>query len=154
MYKKLLIISTFLSLLIFSFSVCFANNMVQDAANGVKNVVGGAENAVEGAVKGISNATKDATANFENSANNMTNNMINNNNTNNNHDGTNINTTTGNTGNNYTATRASTTDGTFMGMNSTVWTWLILGVVGIAIIALIWYYSTQVNSSNRYNDRD
>lgn len=156
MYKKLLIVTAIISSLIFSVSVCFANNLAQDAANGAKNLVGGAENTIEGAVKGVSNASKDATANFENGANNMTNEMMNNNNSdNNNHnyDGTNVTSTTGNNANNYTATRTGATDNTFMGMNSTVWTWLILGIVAIAIVALVWYYSTQV-SSNRYNDRD
>ena len=45
---------------------------------------------------------------------------------------------------NYTATRTSTNNATFMGMNATTWTWLILGVAAIAIIALVWYYSMQL----------
>ena len=43
MYKKLLISAIILVISIFSFSICFANNGLQDAANGVRNVVGGAE---------------------------------------------------------------------------------------------------------------
>ena len=61
---------------------------------------------------------------------------------------------TSTTNNNYTATRTATTeDTTFMGMNSTAWTWLILGISAIAIISLVWYYSAQFTSSN-YSDRD
>ena len=61
--------------------------------------------------------------------------------------------TTGN--NTYTATRTST-DGraTFMGMNGTAWTWLILGIAAIAIIAVVWYYSMQVTSENNNSRRD
>ena len=47
----------------------------------------------------------------------------------------------------YVSTRTSS-DSTFMGMGSTAWTWLILGIATIAIIALVWYYSMQLNASN------
>ena len=56
-----------------------------------------------------------------------------------------------NNGNSYSATRTSTggAEATFMGMNSTVWTWLIIGIAAIAIVALVWYYSSQItNDSN------
>lgn len=161
MYKKLLMCSAILIIAIFSFNVSFANNMLQDAANGVRNVVGGAENAVEGAVQGVSNATRNATSNLENGANNVSNDMMNNgnidnttgDNNNNNKRESNMTSMAGTT-NNYTATRTATTDNTFMGMNSTAWTWLILGIAGIAIVALVWYYSTQTRSSNNYDNRD
>ena len=71
MYKKLLISTAILIIGIFSFTVCFANNGFQDAADGVRNVVGGAENAIEGAAKDISNASKDATGQMEKGANNV-----------------------------------------------------------------------------------
>ena len=51
MYKKLAIVLSILIAAIFSFSVCFANDMANDAVEGVRNVVGGAENAVEDAAK-------------------------------------------------------------------------------------------------------
>ena len=141
MYKKLLIASSFIIMAIFSFSFCYANNGLQDAADGVRNVVGGAENAVEGAAKDISNASKDATGKMEQGANDMVNNNRNNNMSNNNND------------NNYTATRTAATDNTFMGMNATAWTWLIMGIAAIAIVALVWYYSMQLRSSDT-NGRD
>ena len=49
---------------------------------------------------------------------------------------------------NYTATRTATTNQTFMGMSSTAWTWLIIGIAGIAIVALVWYYGSQIRTSN------
>lgn len=150
MYKKLLISICLSIATILCFTVCLANdatNMVQDAANGVRNVVGGAENAVENAAGGLSNTAKNVTEGMENGANNITNDMRNT---------TNNMTSTTNTNNNgYTATRTSTDTGaaTFMGMNATTWTWLIMGIAAIAIVALVWYYATSLRSS-RYDDRD
>lgn len=150
MYKKLLIASSVLIIGIFSFSVCFANNGLQDAADGVRNVVGGAENAVEDAARDISNASKDATGKMEQGANNIGNAVMNATTNDNNRDHT---TRTNPMNNNYTATRTATTDTTFMGMNTTAWTWLIIGIAAIAIVALVWYYSMQLRSSD-YNGRD
>ena len=138
MYKKMLVIFAILTIGIFSFSVCFANNdgsMLQDAANGVRDAVGGAENAVEDGAKGIANTTKGATGSAENAMENKDNSGMtqNNNRTNN---------------SNYTATRTATTNQTFMGMSSTAWTWLIIGIAGIAIVALVWYYGSQIRTSN------
>ena len=142
MYRKLLVSIAILVDALFSFMVCFANdnkNPVQDAANGVRNVVGNAENTVENAAKDISNTSKNATGNLEKGANNVGTTATNK-------------TNDGVRNNNYTATRTATGT-TFMGMNGTSWTWLIIGIAAIAIIALVWYYSMQVRSSN-YDDRD
>lgn len=138
MYKKLLISIAVLTIAIFSCSVCLANNGLQNAAEDVRNAVGGAENAVEDAAKDISNTSKNATGNLEKGANNTEN-----------HNTTNTEKTTTTDGN-YTANRTSTAaNHTFMGMNATTWTWLIIGIAAIAIVALVWYYSMQVRSSNR-----
>ena len=53
---------------------------------------------------------------------------------------------------NYTATRTST-EATLLGMNSTAWTWLIVGIAAITIFALIWYYVMQSRIDN-YNNKD
>lgn len=153
MYKKLLVSIAILLALVFSFTVCFANNGFQNAVDGVRNVVGGAENTIENAAKDISNTSKNATQNMENGANNLGNTMANNNNSNKNTTGV-----IGNNGSNndgrYTATRTATTNNaTFMGMSSTAWTWLIIGIAAIGIIAVVWYYSMQLNSSN-YDNRN
>ena len=75
MYKKLLLSISILIAIIFSFTVCFANddgmNMVQNAANGVRNAVGGAENTVENAARDISNTSKNITGDMEGEANNV-----------------------------------------------------------------------------------
>ena len=138
MYKKMLVIFAILTIGIFSFSVCFANNdgsMLQDAANGVRDAVGGAENAIEDGAKDIANTTKGVTGSAENAMENKDNSGMtqNNNRTNN---------------SNYTATRTATTNSTFKGMSSTAWTWLIIGIAGIAIVALVWYYGSQIRTSN------
>ena len=55
--------------------------------------------------------------------------------------------TTNDTGN-YTAARTST-DTNFFGMsNTTMWTWVILAVFGVAVVALVWYYGLQNNNDN------
>lgn len=149
MYKKLLISFSILIAMILSFTVCFANdNMLENAANGVRNVVGGAENAVEDAAKDVSNTSKEATNNIENGANNAKNTVTDNHNNE-------TATTDGVRTNNYTATRTATdgTANTFMGMSATAWTWLIIGIAAIAIVALVWYYAAQMRSSN-YDNKD
>lgn len=145
MKKKLLTVAAILVFSIFSCTLCFANDagqMLQDAANGVKNAVGGAENVVENAAGGAANTAKNATQGIENGMNNAGNTMKN----------TTSNTRT-NTNTGYTATRTSTEPARFMGMTSTAWTWLIMGIAALAIVALVWYYGAQMRSSN-YNDRD
>ena len=109
--------------------------MLQDAANGVRDAVGGAENAIEDGAKDIANTTKGVTGSAENAMENKDNSGMtqNNNRTNN---------------SNYIATRTATTNSTFMGMSSTAWTWLIIGIAGIAIVALVWYYGSQIRTSN------
>ncbi len=47
--------------------------------------------------------------------------------------------------NGYTATRTATTGTTTNGMNSTLWTWVILAVAALVIIGIVWYYASQNN---------
>lgn len=151
MYKKLLVSSVLLLTIIFSFSICLANNEMQNLSDGVRNVVEGTQNTLENVGQGISNTSKDITGSMENKANQLSNDVMNTMNDNNNNGETakDTNNTMG-----YNAIRTATgTDNTFMGMTSTAWIWLILGVAALAIIGLVWYYTAQVNSS-RYHDRD
>lgn len=151
MQKKVFITLGLIISLIFSFSICFAadEHPVQDAmnnaGNAVKDTVNNAENVVEDAV----NNTEGTTEKAENVMNNVGNVVMD---TGNNME-KDTRTSTGN--DTYTATRTST-DGraTFMGMNATAWTWLILGIAAIAIIAVVWYYSMQVTSENNNSRRD
>lgn len=149
MYKKIFVALAILTIGIFSFSICFANNdhMLEDAANGVRNVVGGAENAIEEGARDIANTTKGATGAAENSMDNATG-MTENTNNNNNNNNSEMNENDRTNSNTYIATRTSTTDSRFMGMNATAWTWLILGIAGIAIVALVWYYGSQMRTNH------
>lgn len=152
MKKKIYIsILTIIAVIFISFSYTFAANDMS-AVDGIRNVVGGAENVVEDAGKGIVNGVRNITSNGENAMDNVT------------RDAGNTMQNVGNgiagaltTDNNgYDATRTTTrtavdaSEGTFFGMNSTVWTWLIMAIVGIAIVALVWMYAKQNNNS--YND--
>ena len=152
MYKKLFISVVLLLVITFSASICFANdagNMLQDAGNNVKNFVGGVENTIEDAARGVSNTSRDFTSNMEEGANNIGNAMTDDN------ANTGISMIDEGRDGAYTATRTSTdtTGNTFMGMNATSWTWLIIGITAIAIVALVWYYAMQLRSSN-YDNRD
>lgn len=127
MKKTLLILNIFIVLIfLFSFSkVLAADANLKDAAQGtvntVENVVSDAGHAIN---KGAS-TVKNATGNVMN-ANKAT-----------------------ATTNNYNATRTSTTSPTFMGMNATAWTWLIVGVLGAIIIGLVWYYGKEHSSATK-----
>ena len=153
MNKKLLFTVGLLIALIFTFAVTFsfatdgngAMNTVNNAANGVRNVVGGAENAVEGAVDGVTGATRTTT----NTVGNTTHNTLNNN-------GATAMGTTNNTtyAANRTATTRAATTGTFLGMSSTMWTWLILAIAAVVIVALVWYYSNQISNRRNYDDNE
>lgn len=130
--------------LIFSFTFCFANNEdgLGKAVNDVRNFVGGVEDKVENGARDISNTSKDATGSFENSMDG------NRNNNNNNRTSTGL---TNDNNNRYSATRTSTGN-TVMGMSSTAWTWLIVGIAAIAIIAIIWYYSMRMTNNDNNNE--
>lgn len=154
MYKKIFVSFIFLTAITFSFSICFANdagNMIQNAGDNVRNVVGGVENTIEDSAKDVSNTSKDITADMENGANNVANSVTNDNN---NTDNKNSMIDQGRDGA-YTATRTSTdgTANTFMGMDASTWTWLIIGIAAIAIVAMVWYYAVQTRSSN-YDNKD
>ena len=137
MYKKIFSGLILAIALIFTFSVCFAADGNGSVVNGIRNVMGGAENAMNSAAHGVGNAVQNAGNAIREGAGAIGNKV---------QEGANDN-------NNYTATRTSA-DNTIMGMNSTVWTWVILGVAGIGIIALVWYYSSQVNSQSQNDDRN
>ena len=149
--KKFFISITILAIIsLFTVSYTFAaNNGMDNMVNGIRNFVGGAENVVEDAGRGAVDGIRDGMNTIENGANNMGNSIENGT-----RDMTNMNSNdrmSNNSG--YTATRTSATNNTFMGMNATAWTWLIMGIAAIAIIALVWYYSMQLRSSN-YDGRD
>lgn len=145
MNKKFFVSLAIILFTICSFTFCFATdngNGLGDAANNVRNFVGGVENTVENAAKDVSNTSKNITGGMENGMNNAGNKVMN---AMDNNDG-------------YTSARTATTrsidnaNNTFMGMSSTAWTWLIMGIVAIAIIALVWYYSMQFTNKTHHNN--
>lgn len=142
MNKKIFVSLVVAVFAIFSFSICFANDgntVLNTATNDIRNFVGGVENTVENAALDISNTSKDVTGGTENKMSKSEDKMNNG-----------IFSSAGAT-NNYSARRTST-ENTVMGMSSNAWTWIILGVAAIAIIAVVWYYSMQFTNNNHHND--
>ena len=138
MKKKLLISLAIILASIFSFTVCFATDGLGNVANDVRNVVGGVENTVENAVENaVRDVSKDVTGSVENGMNSDTHNSM-------------------SRTNNYNTTRVATGSSNMSGgMSASAWTWLILGIVAIAIIAVVWYYSMQLtNGRNNHDDND
>ena len=39
-------------------------------------------------------------------------------------------------------------------MSSTMWTWLILAIAAVVIVALVWYYSNQISNKRNYDDNE
>ena len=140
MYKKTLLGLILFIGLAFSFNFCFAADGVNNMMNHVQNAASDTGNAIEGAAKDVSNTSKNVTGGIANTMGNMTRNGSVDRNGNGN-------------GNGYNTTRVATdtTGNNLMGMTDTTWTWLIVGITAIAIIALIWYYSMQF-TNNRDND--
>ena len=149
MNKKVLFTLLLISLLVLSTCYSFA-------ATGVGNAIKDAGNTAGNLVSGATGAIVDGTKNLTNSASNMMNNMTNANGDKEN-DATNTLATndgifdTNTNGDNYTATRTATDNGNMLGMSGNTWTWLIVGIAGMAIISLVWYYGAQYEHRN-YND--
>ena len=163
MYRKVLLSAILAIAIMFSFTSCFANdmineagNMMQDVGNNIRNAMNNAGNAVEDATRNISGATQDATENITQRANNIGNELMNTNNNERNDNAEYNADFDKNEVTKYNTTRVTTTgttdNATFMGMDANMWTWLIVGVAAIAIIALIWYYTMQLRSSDNRRD--
>lgn len=124
MKRKTLIILSILFALLFISTISFANNDIKDGVHSATDaVIDGASNLVNDARKGVGAIENTV----ENGAKDIGNAIH--------HDNT----------NGYTATRTATTETTTNGMNSTLWTWVILAVAAVVIIGLIWYYASQNN---------
>ena len=162
MNKKLFYSVTILLVLtLFTYVVSFgADNMVNDAINSTTGIVDGAINGIEDAaeaggnfigdvgkaagnitenvVSGAGNLVEDGKNTIESGMNNMANTAT---------------TQMTDTGSTYTAQRTSATSPTFLGMNADAWSWIIVGVLGIAIIALVWIYGKEhSNSYDNYHE--
>lgn len=146
--KTIIAIATALSIIIFGFSYSFAaNNIGEQAVEGIRNVVGGAENVMQDATSGVVNGVKDTTHAVENTTSKAMNSAT-----------RSISgaMTSDNNNGNYTATRTSATSDnyTLFGMNSTTWAWLIMAILGIAIVAVVWYYGKQNEVISKHSRND
>ena len=139
---KKIIISSFLLFTISLFSIqLFAATVdadiksnTENTKNSVLNTVNGAKNATMNIGNSVENGIEDAKNTVTESAQKSKNSIA----------------STGNAAmntmesmeNNYNVQKAAT-DTTVLGMNTNSWTWLIIGVVGLVIIGLVWYYGAQ-----------
>ena len=124
MKRKTFIILSILFAILFISTISFANNDIKDGVHSATDaVIDGASNLANDARKGVGAIENTV----ENGAKDIGNAMH--------HDNT----------NGDTATRTATTGTTTNGMNSTLWTWVILAVAAVVIIGLIWYYASQNN---------
>lgn len=138
MLKKALIILSIFCLIIFTSNFVFASNMVNgardmlnDAEHGIENMVNGATNAAKDAKNGVTDMMEDMGDGVKKGADDVkrgTEDMARG--------------MTNNTG--YTATRTSATDGMTSNPGNAL-VWIILAIVGVAIVALVWYYATQTD---------
>ncbi|MGN1327692.1 MAG: hypothetical protein ACI4VQ_06445, partial [Clostridia bacterium] len=101
-----------------------AQNVASDVGTVVTRGVDATKNTVENAGNAVAGAT---------TTKNATNNTV---------AGT-TGTKTGTTTNNYTATKTNTGTVKVAGMTATAWAWLIVGILGVAIVALVWFYGKQ-----------
>ena len=128
-----------MSLLIATYSFATENSTI---AQDMKNMMNGVENTAQDMGQGIVNGTKNVVNNGKNIMENMTDGMQNGvQNAGNTISGE---FTDNNDYSSYTATRtATTTNNNFLGMGPNMLTWIIMAIVGVAIIGLVWYYAKE-----------
>ena len=136
MKRKFLLISTLLIVLLsITTSTVFANNALNTIGNVAEDVTSAAGNVLTTGVDAVGNTVDNVANGTMRAGNNVATgitNMGNNNRSGN-----------GNTG--YTATRTNT-NATWLGMDATMWTWLIMAILGVAIVAMILFYANQDNT--------
>ena len=140
--KKKIFLSIFFIILsiVFGFSYTFAAN---NPVGNIRNAVGGAENVVEDAAMGITNGAREGMNKIEHAGQNASNDMKNK---------TNMSSNDSNYTSQRTSTRMASTEGNFFTNNSTLWTWVTMAILGVIIVALVWYYGKQFNYTDNYHD--
>ena len=108
-----------------------ARNLGDDVANGAKNMGEAIGNGARDVGETINNGARDAGSAVRNGASQITGDFTRNDNRSNDNGGS------------YTVARTSTEGGTIMGMSANTWTWFILAITALAIIALVWYYAME-----------
>lgn len=131
MSKKIFLsIATIFTLIVFSSTTFAVSDTLRNGMDNAGTEMKDSWNKMGNTMQDIGNAVTDGVSNVGNMLTNNDNNVgfMGTNNDNNGE---------------YTATRTSTNTDTFMGMNGTVWTWLIFGILAVAVVALVWYYGMQ-----------
>lgn len=145
MSKKIFLVISIVFSLFFYYSYSFAlTNNIQEGMNNAGDELKNSWDKLGNSVQNAGNAVKTGVNNISDA---MTDNKNNDNNTGFMGMNTDNNNTTG-----YTAERTST-ENTMLGMNNTMWTWLILAAFGIAVISLVWFYGKQ-NSTIEHNHHE
>ena len=139
--------------------------MLKNSGNAIKNGAKTIENKTKDGLKDIKNNGKEAMDNMKNETNNLkddvkdtfdndTNITRNENYEENKNYDNNRNYENNKNYDNYTVSRTATNTNLNDNMFSSVWTWLIIAVVAIIIIALLMYYSKQANVTTYNVDND
>jgi hypothetical protein len=135
MSKKIFLTILTILFIICCYSVTFATNMMNDtkntvmkAGNSIGNSIVKAKDSVVGGAKNLTNDVEKMGTGAIDTAKDTTYSAI---------DGGSMMQTT-----QYDATRTSA-DSNLLGMDSMAWSWIIMSIVGIVIVALVWYYGAQ-----------
>lgn len=148
MHKKIFILTLIISLVCFS-SICFANNtMAEDVKDMGKDAMNTVDDGINNIGSSITNTTENAgneIGQSENKIENDMDNMTQDKKDDDNKDNTMAGITTNG---DYTTTQTAVTSTM---ENTNFWTWAIIILAAIGIIAVIWYYSSQNKEDhNRY----
>lgn len=143
MSKKIFLTLLTILFIISCYSVTFATNMMNDtkntvmkAGNSIGNSIVKAKDSVVGGAKNLTNDVEKTGTGAIDTAKDTTYSAI---------DGGRMQTTQ------YDAVRTSA-DSNLLGMASTAWSWIIMSIVGIVIVALVWYYGAQYEHRNYHSN--
>ncbi len=154
MNKKIFL--TLLVVSLFIISLCSYSYAANNAMNTAKNAVMDVGNSIGGAAVTAKNAIVDGAKDIKNGATTLGNDTMNTADNIGNDARNTVDDTVGvldNGDTNYTATRTATGNDNLFGMSNMAWTWLILGIVGIIIVGLVWYYGSQYEHRNYNNNQ-
>lgn len=143
MSKKIFLTLLTILFIISCYSVTFATNMINDtkntvmkAGNSIGNSIVKAKDSVVGGAKNLTNDVEKMGTGAIDTAKDTTYSAI---------DRGSMQTTQ------YDAVRTSA-DSNLLGMDSTAWSWIIMSIVGIVIVALVWYYGAQYEHRNYHSN--
>lgn len=152
MTKKFFIVLSVVFALVLASSSVFAMDAVGNVMSGVGNQIHQSWNKMGDSAQSAGNTISDGfTGMMENGRTNSTVENTDNNTNNDGFMGMNNNDNNGN--GDYTAERTST-EGTILGMDGTMWTWFVFAILGIVVISLVWYYGMQQTDAHKGRHED